>query len=208
MSVPVGSIAGLAGAGGSLAVLAIAVFTPKRNIGTFIAKVTVSEDHNDELTITEHPVEQGASITDHAFKRPMRVRLRVGWSNSDDEAGGDPQYATNVYLQLLNLQKSRTLFGVNTGKRQYVNMLMETLTTITDPRTENSLLADITCREIIIVETVAVTVSSDQTTQTMPESTAPVVPSGNQQLQNSSAAKSLANGLNSFFASPSSAGSL
>lgn len=193
------SVAGTVGGIGSIAVMALATFTPKRNIAEFVAKVTVSEDHHDKLTITKHPVEQGAAISDHAFKEPALVRIRVGWSNSDDEADGDPQYASNVYLQLLALQSSRTLFDVNTGKRAYVNMLMETLTTITDPRTENSLLAEISCQELIIVETVAVTVKSDQTVQTMPESTTPVVPAGNQQLQNTSAAKSLANGLNTFF---------
>lgn len=46
------------------------------------AQITVEEIHHDELEITEHPVEQGAAIADHAFKRPAEVVIRCAWSNS------------------------------------------------------------------------------------------------------------------------------
>ena len=73
-----------------------ALFKPSRQIGPytppvpsgvpalapFTAQVTIEEVHMDELVITEHPVEQGASITDHAFKKPAELLLRLGWSNS------------------------------------------------------------------------------------------------------------------------------
>lgn len=47
-----------------------------------IANITVEERHTDELQITEHPVESGAMITDHTFKRPAEVVVRCAWSNS------------------------------------------------------------------------------------------------------------------------------
>jgi Dit-like tail protein len=40
------------------------------------------EARDDYLTITEHPIEYGAAITDHAFKRSSEVRVRVGDLNS------------------------------------------------------------------------------------------------------------------------------
>lgn len=53
-----------------------------RKIGSIVANITVEERHQDDLEITDHPVEQGASITDHAFKRPSEVVVKVSWSNS------------------------------------------------------------------------------------------------------------------------------
>jgi hypothetical protein len=48
----------------------------------FEADITIEETHSDQMEITEHPIEQGANITDHAFKRPAEVTLKLGWSNS------------------------------------------------------------------------------------------------------------------------------
>lgn len=55
---------------------------PKRSVGTFTAPATVEELHHDEIDITDHPVELGASISDHAFRRPSELRIRCAWSNS------------------------------------------------------------------------------------------------------------------------------
>lgn len=47
-----------------------------------IPQATIEERSHDELEITEHPVEQGAAIADHAYKRPAEVVIRMAWSNS------------------------------------------------------------------------------------------------------------------------------
>ena len=52
-----------------------------------LADVVVEEHHSDELEVTDHPVQQGAMITDHAFKRPAEVVLKLGWSNSPSGRG-------------------------------------------------------------------------------------------------------------------------
>lgn len=70
-------VAGAIGSFGSTAGL-----RPLRMIGSIVANITLEEKHIDELEITDHPVEQGATITDHAFKRPVELTLRVAWSNS------------------------------------------------------------------------------------------------------------------------------
>jgi len=48
----------------------------------FSAQIVISEQHSDTLTITDHPVEFGSNISDHAFKRPATLVLKYGWSNS------------------------------------------------------------------------------------------------------------------------------
>jgi len=133
------------------------------------AQVTVRERHRDELEITRHPVEFGASITDHAFKRPAEVIIQCGWSNSPSPSvagkvasatepsalipwrkGGD--FISNVYEALLKLQASRDPFVVYTGKRVYQNMLFASLDVETDETTENALMVTARLQEIIIAQ--------------------------------------------------------
>ncbi|MEC4682382.1 MAG: hypothetical protein VST70_01690 [Nitrospirota bacterium] len=135
-----------------------------RTIGSIKADVTFEERHEDSLTITDHPVEQGASITDHAFLNPVSVEIKVGFKPKTGllmaanflTSGGVP-YLNQVYQNVLNLQKSRVLNVVMTGKRLYTNMLVERITCVTDRDTENVLRLTISCRQAIIVQTQAVT---------------------------------------------------
>lgn len=213
--------------------------TSSRSIGPIVANVTIEERHVDELDITDHPVERGATISDHAFKRPSEVVIRCAWSNSPSSPGTlsggiagaignkiagilnnavtgaasrtiggsalgnlavaefgsltalGAQFNTgrgkgttsvqDVYQQLLQLQRSAIPFSVYTGKRKYDNMLIKTLTVETDLKTENSLMATLVCREVIIVQTQVNPVSASASQQKNPEKTAPIEDSGTKQ---------------------------
>lgn len=160
--------------------------SPKRHIGGITAMATLEEVATDELQITEHPVELGANINDHAFKKPAEVVIRCGWSNSSLESlaggiqglvtalsGGDAfgsDYVSSIYNQLLALQESRIPFDVATGKRLYRNMLLRSLAVTTDPRSEYALMVTAVCREIIIVQTRATTLPPKDS-QAMPQAT-------------------------------------
>src|SRR5208282_2947121 len=63
----------------------LAFFTA-RSIGPFVAQITISEQHTDILRITDHVVETGGVISDHAFMLPRSVKIIVGYSNSSLEA--------------------------------------------------------------------------------------------------------------------------
>lgn len=137
-----------------------AFFSPKRSITSsvmsFQAYITLDERHHDELVITDHPVEQGASISDHAYKKPAEVTMTLAFSNSSLRSIATFQfgnYSQFVYKNLLTLQASRTPFDLSTGKRRYKNMLIQSLDTTTDAKTENSLIVTLHCREVIIVQT-------------------------------------------------------
>jgi hypothetical protein len=147
---------------------------PARSIGGLIATVTVHEHHIDELIITEHPVEQGAAISDHAYKRPSEVRIEAGWDGSNN--------LQNVYQQLLTLQANRVPFAVYTGKRMYTNMLVGSLSVETDETKENVLMVTAICRQIILVttSTVQTPASTSPSVQTQPQATAPVQNQGSQ----------------------------
>lgn len=61
-----------------------------------VAQVTLEERHSDELEISVHPVEQGAAIADHAFKKPAEVIIRCAWSDSPSGPGSIISQAVGV----------------------------------------------------------------------------------------------------------------
>ena len=205
------------------------IFNPTLPDGTtlpdIIAQATIEEHHIDEMEITEHPVQQGAMVTDHAFKRPAEVTLHLGWSNSPSSSGSlvnsaiaaaasvspavttganvyglasgvmglqsalDGSAATQIaaiYQSLLQLQESRALFDLYTGKRAYHNMICKTLSTTTDAKSEHSLPITMVCKQIILVNTQLVSLPA--ATQADPSATASPVNKGTQSVSSVSSA--------------------
>lgn len=160
-----------------------------RSIGGIIPDVTIEEHHTDTLTITDHPIETGASITDHAYSNPAEVTMRAAWSNSNSIVNsivsgsllsGSISNANDLYRQLLDLQKLRQPFDLVTGKRTYKNMLIKSLAVTTDKDSENALIVTIILRQVILVQTTSTTVP-DASVQTDPSSTGPVQSGGTRQ---------------------------
>ena len=119
-----------------------------RNLGGIVFAVVIEESHEDKVSITEHPVEQGAKISDHAYVEPASLTIRAGHSDSLG-AGASRE----IYEQLLELMRKREPFEIVTGKRLYENMLLESVSATTDSSTENALQVTAQCREVIIVKT-------------------------------------------------------
>lgn len=147
---------------------------PYRAIGTIIPDVVAEEVMTDDLAITEHPIEEGAPISDHAYKRPAEVMLRCGWS---DSSAMQPGYVNQVYAELLALQASRRPFTLFTGKRVFPNMLIRSLGVQNDARFEHSLMVTARLQQVIIVSTAAVGVPP-ASAQATPQSTAPTQQNG------------------------------
>jgi hypothetical protein len=163
-------------------------------IGDIDIETSLEEVHSDTLQLTDHPVESGASITDHSFKKPSEVMLRCGWSNSSLKAligivsgffaGGTmskADYVSGVYSQLLKLQQSREPFSILTSLRQYDNMLLTSLNVTRDQKTSSILMVQATCREVIIVSTQSKQLPAIES-QANPASTAEVDNVGGQQI--------------------------
>lgn len=164
-----------------------------------LPQITFEEKHLDRMAITEHPVEQGAAITDHAYKIPAEVFVRYGWSRSGGGVSGgttlaslprnislipqfgDPTLLSKVYAKLLALQESRQLVNLSTGKRLYRNMLISALATESDRRKENILDITIAFRQVVIVATELVTVPPKEV-QADAQKTAPQQNGGTKQL--------------------------
>src|ERR1022692_3027093 len=178
----------------STSTVADVLLTSGRNIGGLIPNVTIEEYHTDSLTVTKHPVQLGATISDHAYLNPQQLVMKVGWTNSSDLTS--ELYSGNIFTQpisnvsdlyeaALALQASRQLLMVNTGKRLYYNMLITKLETTTNEDTENSLILIVTMEQLILV-TIGGTASQTgqigtSANQDSPKDTAAPTNSGTQQ---------------------------
>lgn len=128
---------------------------PVRKIGTIAVQVVVNETTTDTLTITKQPVQQGASITDHAYLEPTVFSHTIYFAAPGFTGG---QSLDQIYKQLLDLQASAIPFDIVTPKRIYHSMLMAGLSQTTDKLTENCLAIHATYQQIIIVPILATSV--------------------------------------------------
>jgi len=147
-----------------------------RQIGTIIPDIVVEEIGHDQLQVTEFPVESGAPISDHAYKRPPEIIMRCGFSNSTVQSEG---YVQQVYGLLLDLQDSLEPFDVTTGKRQYSNMMVSSLLVTTDQESEYALNVVVGLKMVIITSTSGGGASSAN--QASPDQTSAVQNSGTKQ---------------------------
>lgn len=154
--------------------------SPQRKLGDILVDCTIEEQHTDQLTITKHPVEQGAQISDHAYNEPAELVFHIGFSNSSAEAIGSESYVNDKYAEILALKQSRIPFSVVTGKRNYDNMLIRALGVTTNQATDATLMATVTCQQVIIVQTQTTTVPPSDV-HADPAATAPVQDRGSVQ---------------------------
>ncbi|HET8689334.1 MAG TPA: hypothetical protein VFM18_22215 [Methanosarcina sp.] len=123
-----------------------------RLIGTIIPDLVVEEQSNDSYEITSFPVQQGASINDHKYKKPINLKMTLLFSG-DNQAD-----LAKKYKSLLDLQAGNDLFDVTTPKRLYKNMQIRSLGVTTDKASENILSVTAEFQEVVIVSVSVVSV--------------------------------------------------
>lgn len=156
--------------------LGIGIFKAPRQIGTVIPECVIEEHIRDDLEITRHPIETGAAITDHSFKHPSEVVVRCGWSDS----GSLPGYSRRAYDALLALQLKREPFTLITGKKTLANMLIASISQVTDVKTEHALMATVVCRQIMMVNAATTTIAPREQ-QATPQATDATANGGDRQ---------------------------
>lgn len=182
-----GSVAAVAG--NSAGQLFNALFMSGRSIGGIIPDVTIEETHTDKLTVTKHPVERGASVSDHSYKEPAVVTMKIGWSDSNSLIrsivsgslfSGSISSANDMYKAMLDLQVSGSRFDLVTGKRTYTDMLITQIRNTTNAESENSIVLEVDMEQQIVVQTQAVALVATED-QANPAATGPVQNSGTKQ---------------------------
>lgn len=171
---------------------------PQGKIGGIDIQTTIEETYDDELEITDNPVQIGTEITDHSYRKPSGLILRCGWSNSSPEAllgqaisfvngvsaapssalttiqgskAAASDYVTGVYFSLLRILQARQPIQVTTTMRLYQNVLLRGVNLIRDQKTSQALMVVARIREVIFVSTQSSTALPDASVMKTPAAT-------------------------------------
>lgn len=135
--------------------------TGKENL---IFDAIFSAEHQTSLVITEHPVQTGSNISDHAYMEPITLTFEIGMSDvmkssipgqfSDNESR-----SVSAYLKLRQLQEQRLPITVVTRLGTYKNMMVLTIIAPEDNKTTYGLRANVTLRELPVVNVTTVKIS-------------------------------------------------
>ena len=115
--------------------------------------------HELVLRRTEHPVQSGAAITDHAYVMPTKLMMEIGVSDSMDTytsgmwGGSSTSTSVNAFDALCELARQRTLVIVQTRLRSYPNMIVESVSAEETSRTVTSGRFRVVFSEIFIAST-------------------------------------------------------
>jgi len=90
---------------------------------SFDADLTISEQHEREAAITEHPVEDGSTISDHVILAPERVTLS-GFVTDSGMRGAEPGNTQAAFNKLDAAWASREVMQIVTGRKTYENMIL------------------------------------------------------------------------------------
>jgi hypothetical protein len=139
--------------GGSASDTSTTPATPATAV-TYYFDAVLSLAHFQELRKTEHPVQSGASISDHAYLLPARVILEIGMSDVMDryrhsDYTSDPSKSVSAYQTFLYIQSLRTPITLSTRLKTYENMVIEDIRAHEDYRTVAALRATIVLSEIL-----------------------------------------------------------
>lgn len=139
----------------------------RARVGLVQFDASLTETHNKEVEVTDHPVEEGADITDHIRPVPESVDINGMVTNTplvilaslraDSPLVGDAtpieDRAGLAYAELQRIMDDGELVTVVTSLREYENMVLTSMSVPRDVGNGNVLNANLSLREIIIAET-------------------------------------------------------
>lgn len=135
--------------------------------GLVMFDAVFNTQHDLGVTITQHPVQTGASIADHAFTNPYEVSCEIGMTDVTVGVGHD--HSVNTYAMLVELMERKEPFTLITRLKTYRNMLVTAISSADDYTTQHALKAQIYFQRINIVKVstvkVQITVTASQQAQ-------------------------------------------
>jgi hypothetical protein len=115
----------------------------------------LKESHTGSVRITDHPVQGGASISDHAYNLPDKLTIEIFVSDVMDVLVKNQfsEYTTksvSAYEVLRELKEARQPLEINTRLRIYEDMIIENMFITDDYKSRNSLRCSVSFRQIIM----------------------------------------------------------
>jgi hypothetical protein len=111
----------------------------------YVFDAVMELDHDQQLRMTEHPVQTGADISSHAYLMPATLSMSILMSDSVDQYAntstntttvgastatkatpwtGSPSKSVSAYQQMIALQAARVPLIISTRLRTYYNMMV------------------------------------------------------------------------------------
>jgi hypothetical protein len=156
--------------------MAINVLSKKsgQSIGLITLDAVISSTITHQIDVTDHEVERGANIADHARIKPRTLSLQCLISNtptpgqqanrviklvgvdfrsnvSGDQATKSPGYARAAYDELLRLRAASEIVSVVTDLDRFESMLITNISIPRDARTGDALSFTVELKEIRLV---------------------------------------------------------
>ena len=128
------------------------------NQTVYVFDCVIRQDHDQSITKTMHPVQTGASISDHAYAEPAQLVIEIGMSDAMDayQPGiwtGAATKSTSAFQILLAMSYARIPVVITTKLRTYQNMLITQITAEETNETFASLKARVRFGEIFMANT-------------------------------------------------------
>lgn len=137
----------------------------KTNIKGFFfdAVLNVSTEHG--ATITSHPVQSGANISDHMYLEPVQITMEIGMSDAmasmvRGQWTGASTKSISAYRKLCELQAARIPFTVLTRLNKYPNMVIRSISVNDNVETLYGLRATVNLQQLIMASVVSEKVSA------------------------------------------------
>lgn len=128
----------------------------KTNINGYFFDAFLSIDHNLQLEMTEHPVQTGASITDHTYLKPNELTMEIGMSDvmasivDGQFSDGGATRSINAFQILKELWQQRLPLQVVTRLGIYDNMIIQSIAIPDDYTRLNGLRATVKLKELLV----------------------------------------------------------
>lgn len=140
---------------------------PIVKIGEVAVAASISESHNLEAEITEHPIESGSDITDHYRPSPKTIQIEALVTNTPINTGFPGQTAVNSLTSLLNgddpvlnawgLIKSYfedgVIINIETSLELYSSMVLTSFSVTRDAANGQNLMFSCSARKIKVITT-------------------------------------------------------
>lgn len=137
----------------------------KTNIAGYFFDAILQTNYTRSLTITEHPIETGAAVSDHAYVNPVELVMQVGMSDVAESivAGQFSQGSSRsitAFQVLTQLQGQLIPMDVFCRLGLFKNMLIETIAVPDDYTTLYGLRATVTMKEVFVATVKTVKISA------------------------------------------------
>lgn len=137
----------------------------KTNIGGWFFDAFLKTTHTSRLTITQHPVQTGSALTDHAYLQPRELIMEIGMSEVaksyvPEQFKGGYSRSVQAFNILKDLQSMRIPIQIHTRLGLYNNMLVEIISAPDNYETLYGLKCTVSFREALVAVVQTVKISS------------------------------------------------